>query len=405
MQTAAAGAAAMPSGPAPYKFDSLAPTQRYVLADEWGFDLVGESLPAGLDPEVLQRAIPSEAYHHDTKRALQGLLLPLALMSLGYGWLWYMHSIIPVWQQLICWLTIGTGYAGLFNLAHECARGSLLPNNPSCQAILGTILMAPSLYSLETWRARVYHHFFEVNTLSIDVTAWHPLTVEELLEASPLQRKLLRLIATTPLKMLASIGDLARSLQHWDLKTYYELARPSVIAGWAAPLAFFGLGLPCMVAAGGMSGLVNWWLAPWLVFHAWLSTLTRLQHTAPHIPFRPEGVSGQDLCTAIVSGTVTIRLPSWLEAVLNYPNYHMPQHLAPDDVPYYNAKRATEGLRERLWPYMTEGKLSVKLLVNHITKWQVYDTEQETYITFDEAMQKVTSLEQQQEGAAPAASS
>eukprot|EP00983_Pelagomonas_calceolata_P058070 1145348-Pelagomonas_calceolata.AAC.3 len=47
------------------------------------------------------------------------------------------------------------------------------------------------------------------------------------------------------------------------------------------------------------------------------------------------------------------------------------QHLAPDDVPYYNAKRATEGLRERLWPYMTEGKLSVKLLVNHITKWQV----------------------------------
>ncbi|KAF5829680.1 hypothetical protein DUNSADRAFT_15655 [Dunaliella salina] len=73
------------------------------------------------------------AYQHDTKRALQGLLLPLALMSLGYGWLWYMHSIIPVWQQLICWLTIGTGYAGLFNLAHECARGSFLPNNPSCQ--------------------------------------------------------------------------------------------------------------------------------------------------------------------------------------------------------------------------------------------------------------------------------
>ncbi|KAF5829679.1 hypothetical protein DUNSADRAFT_15654 [Dunaliella salina] len=72
-------------------------------------------------------------------------------------------------------------------------------------------------------------HF--VNTLSLDVTAWHPLTVEELLEASPLQRKLLRLISTTPLKLLASIGDLARSFQHWDLKTYYELARPSVIAG------------------------------------------------------------------------------------------------------------------------------------------------------------------------------
>jgi hypothetical protein len=48
----------------------------------------------------------------------------------------------------------------------------------------------------------------QVNTLNIDVTAWHPLTVGELLEASPLQRKLLRLIATTPLKLFASIGML-----------------------------------------------------------------------------------------------------------------------------------------------------------------------------------------------------
>lgn len=47
------------------------------------------------------------------------------------------------------------------------------------------------------------------------------------------------------------------------------------------------------------------------------------------------------------------------------------QHLAPDDVPYYHAKRATQALRERLWPYMTEGPLSLKLLINHITKWQV----------------------------------
>ena len=29
--------------------------------------------------------------------------------------------------------------------------------------------------------------------------------------------------------------------------------------------------------------------------------------------------------TAIVSGIVTVRLPRWLEAVLNYPNYHLPQ--------------------------------------------------------------------------------
>ena len=47
-------------GPPPYKFDSMQPTQRYVLADDAGFEMVGESLPPGLDPAVLQRAIPQE---------------------------------------------------------------------------------------------------------------------------------------------------------------------------------------------------------------------------------------------------------------------------------------------------------------------------------------------------------
>eukprot|EP00983_Pelagomonas_calceolata_P058071 1145348-Pelagomonas_calceolata.AAC.4 len=49
----------------------------------------------------------------------------------------------------------------------------------------------------------------------------------------------------------------------------------------------------------------------------------------PQLPHAPgTGVNGymSILCTAIVSSTATtIRLPSWLEAVLNYPNYHTPQ--------------------------------------------------------------------------------
>lgn len=53
-------ASALPPGPPPYKFDLLPATQRNVLAQDWGFDTVGESLPTGLDPQVLQRAIPAE---------------------------------------------------------------------------------------------------------------------------------------------------------------------------------------------------------------------------------------------------------------------------------------------------------------------------------------------------------
>jgi hypothetical protein len=69
--------------------------------------------------------------------------------------------------------------------------------------------------------------------------------------------------------------------------------------------------------------------------------------------------------------TEALRERLWLNMVLLNASNATLQHLAPDDVPYYHAKRATEALRERLWPYMTEGHLSIKLLVNHITKWQV----------------------------------
>lgn len=140
---------------------------------------------------------------------------------------------------------------------------------------------------------------------------------------------------------------------------------------------------------------------PWLVFHAWLSMLTLVQHTAPHIPWRPAGVDGtHDHSRAVVSGTVTLRLPSWLEKVLNYPNYHIPQHLGDGVVPFYNAKAATGALREKVWPYMSEAPLSAKLLVNHVTRWQVYDEFRERYITFEEAVDiidKVEGEEQQQQ--------
>lgn len=116
--------------------DDLSETQRYVLADEWGFDMVGTSLPAGIDPRVIMHAVPEECMQHDFWLALRGLLAPLGLMAAGYGWLAFMHGIIPFWQQLACWLTIGTGYAGLFTLAHECARGAFLPQYPKTQVRL-----------------------------------------------------------------------------------------------------------------------------------------------------------------------------------------------------------------------------------------------------------------------------
>lgn len=162
------------------------------------------------------------------------------------------------------------------------------------------------------------------------------------------------------------------TLQGWDLRTYYEGLRSSVMGSWVATGLFAGVVLPALVAAGGLGGLVSWWLMPWLVFHAWLSTITLCQHTAPNIPWRRDGpTGGYDRTRSVISGTVTLRMPGWLEALLNYPNYHVPMHLSLDGIPFYHAKKATEAMREKLWPYMSEAHFGPKLITNHVTKWQV----------------------------------
>ncbi len=114
-------------------FDQLTETQRYVLADEWGFSLVGTSLPPGVSTRVLASAIPPECQQPDLTRALIGVALPTAVIALAYGSLWYTHSITPWWQWLVCWLAIGTAYAGLFQVAHECSRGAYMPQYPKTQ--------------------------------------------------------------------------------------------------------------------------------------------------------------------------------------------------------------------------------------------------------------------------------
>jgi hypothetical protein len=61
----------------------------------------------------------------------------------------------------------------------------------------------------------------------------------------------------------------------------------------------------------------------------------------------------------------------WLERLLGFQNHALPQMLAWGVIPYYHAAAATQALRSRLWPYMSEAPLTIKLLTNHITKWQV----------------------------------
>lgn len=67
----------------------------------------------------------------------------------------------------------------------------------------------------------------------------------------------------------------------------FLLALHQVIVSIAAALAFAVIALPALTYYTGVTGLVKFWLMPWLGYHFWMSTFTVVHHTAPHIPFRP----------------------------------------------------------------------------------------------------------------------
>eukprot|EP00798_Chlamydomonas_sp_ICE-L_P013051 gene13051-3590_t len=204
--------------------------------------------------------------------------------------------------------------------------------------------MAPSLYSFQAWRLRFISHIIFPNVLGLDDSAWQPVTVEALAGMGLLgsQGRCLHSFGGFDLKeLLGSLGHCLHSFGGFDLKEYTPDSRADILSSWAVPTVFAAAAVSVLVVCGGISALVSVWLMPLLVFHVWLSTLTIVQHTAPHIPFKMAGLD-YDLGQAAVSGTVTATLP----------------------------REATEQLRERLGPYMTEAPLSLKLLANIITCWQ-----------------------------------
>jgi hypothetical protein len=112
-----------------------------------------------------------------------------------------MHSICPLWQQLACWVAVGTGYFSIFQAAADCARFAFWPQvratapcraapalpspsscspTPACahgrpdpatglhlqthpqeplaQDIIGATLMAPALIPYEGWRLQQFNH-------------------------------------------------------------------------------------------------------------------------------------------------------------------------------------------------------------------------------------------------------
>lgn len=133
-------------------------TQLQQQASDWGYLQVGQSLPEGLSLNAIAETMPEEHFDLDLGKAVGYLAMSIGVMAAGYLYLWYWHSICPLWQQICCWIIIGTGYFGVFQSAVDCSHFAFWPSRPVVQDVLGAALMAPALISYEIWRLKYFNH-------------------------------------------------------------------------------------------------------------------------------------------------------------------------------------------------------------------------------------------------------
>lgn len=138
--------------------EGLTDIQLAVQAADWGYTQLGRPFPEGVFMEALADCVPDSLLQPDPKQAWGHLALSLGIMAVGASWLWYNHSICPLWQRALCWLLLGTGYFGVFQTACDCARFAFLQGSQRAADALGSLLMAPSLFSYETWRLKWFNH-------------------------------------------------------------------------------------------------------------------------------------------------------------------------------------------------------------------------------------------------------
>jgi hypothetical protein len=102
---------------------SLPPLPR----QDWGFSQLGRPFPEGVSLVALAETLSPSVFQISLSRAFGGLLAGAALVAAGCAWQAYMHSICPLWQQLVCWVAVGTGYFSIFQGAVDCARFAFWP--------------------------------------------------------------------------------------------------------------------------------------------------------------------------------------------------------------------------------------------------------------------------------------
>ncbi|KAL3695200.1 hypothetical protein R1sor_009276 [Riccia sorocarpa] len=365
---------------APVAPDTLEdPEVRARLAEEYGFQQIGEPVPSSVTLKKVIDSLPKECFEINDFKAWRSVAITVASYALGL----FLISKSPWYLLPFVWAFTGTAATGLFVIGHDCAHKSF-SKNKLVEDIVGTVCFMPLIYPYEPWRIKHDRHHAKTNML-VEDTAWHPVNPEEWDVFSQPAKALLEW-GMGPLRCWASIGHWAA--YHFNLKKYRPSEHTRVKISLAAVFGFMAVVWPLIIMKFGIVGWVKYWLMPWLGYHFWMSTFTMVHHTAPHIPFKD--AKDWNSAAAQLGGTVHCDYPTWVEVLCHDISVHIPHHVS-QRIPSYNLRMAYDSIQQNWGKYVNKCTWNWRLMKTIMTECHIYDKEK-NYVPFDHGLEEESKV-------------
>jgi omega-6 fatty acid desaturase (delta-12 desaturase) len=331
--------------------------------------------PTGLKP-VLD-AIPAHCYERSTARGLGLLARDLAFYGLVVLGLLSTDNpllLVPLW------ILSGLVVSALFVLGHDAAHGALF-DSKRLNAFVGRLTMLPSLHATEVWifgHNRVHHG----HTLRQGMDfVWHPLTVDEYRDLSPLAR----------LRHRFEWGPLGAGVYYFREVWWNKMVQFKPSQRWAAPMrrdklivaAFALTALITLVAAGGpVSGL---WMftkvivVPFLVFCYSIGWVVHVHHIHPDIRWWPR--KEWNRFRGQVEGTTVLWGPPGWDLFFHWIMVHLPHHVDMQ-IPCYRLPEAARAIAEAYPDEVDERPIRLRDYLRSVRACKLHDFETGTWHTY-----------------------
>lgn len=317
--------------------------------------------PPPFTHKVLKSAIPERLFQPSTARSLAHFFLDITLLLVLYvGMYW----IQPVYLAPLFWLAIGTMFWALFVVGHDCGHGSF-SNKKWLNRLIGYLSHSPILVPFHAWQ--VSHRLHHATTGSVEndevFTVSSETEYKEMSAWKRFYRFRLFLLAFPAYLLGARNVHKVDFIKHSHFLPGSDLFKPkdraSVLISTSLCLLFFS----AYVAVGYFYGfwtIFTYFIAPYIVFIVWLSTVTYLHHTDPVVPnYR---VNAWDSLRGSLS-TVDRNYGTFLNFIHHNIETHVVHHLFPS-IPHYHLREATTYILPILGEYyLKDPDLAIKGLI------------------------------------------